>query len=410
MERSMSGTRRVVAILICAALVGGCSPGAPTAQAQKDAPAIPGAAASPQTSARGSAPKSPTPSSKSIPNKVTTIARGLEHPWAIEFLPDGRALITERPGRLRILGRDGKLSSPLTGVPSRIQARGQGGLLDVAIDPGFARNRTIYLTFSEADESGNAGTALARAQLGSGGLEGTEVIWRQQPKVRGAGHFGSRIVFAKDGTLWIGLGERMSYSDQAQELSSALGKVVRLNADGSIPKDNPFVNRQGAKPEIWSYGHRNIQAAAMHPRTGELWTIEHGPRGGDELNRTLPGRNYGWPIITYGREYSGRKVGEGISQREGMQQPGYFWDPVIAPSGMIFYTGNAYPKWKNSIFVGSLAPGALVRLELAGNRVAREERYLGELGERIRDVTQSPDGLIYFVTDERDGRVGRIER
>lgn len=407
MERSRSRTRRAFALSVPLAVLLGCSPGAPVAQAQNDAAP---AAAAPETSTKGPAPKSPTPSSQRIANKVTTVARGLEHPWAIEFLPDGRALVTERPGRLRILGRDGKLSAPLSGLPSNIQARGQGGLLDVAVDPNFSRNRTVYLTFSESDGSGNAGTALAKAQLGSGGLENLQIIWRQQPKVRGNGHFGSRIVFAKDGAIFVGLGERMSYSDQSQDLSSALGKVIRIRPDGSVPKDNPFTGRQGAKPEIWSYGHRNIQAAALHPKTGELWTIEHGPRGGDELNRTLAGRNYGWPVITYGREYSGRKVGEGITQRDGMEQPAYYWDPVIAPSGMIFYTGSAYPKWKNSIFVGSLTPGGIVRLELSGNRVAREERYLGDLGERVRDITQGPDGLIYFVTDEADGRIGRIER
>lgn len=356
------------------------------------------------------AQRSPTPQSIALPGtaKVTEVARGLEHPWGLAALPDGRMLVTERPGRLRIVGRDGKLSAPLSGVPA-VHASGQGGLLDVVLDPRFAQNRTLYLSFADPGENGTSGTAVASARLGDSGLENVRVIYRQQPKVNGSGHYGSRIVFRRDGTLFITQGERMRYSDQAQDLASGLGKVVRIHPDGSIPKDNPFVGRKGARPEIWSYGHRNVQAATLHPQTGELWTVEHGARGGDELNHPQAGKNYGWPVITYGIDYSGRKIGEGITAKAGMEQPVYYWDPVIAPSGMIVYTGDKYPGWKNSIFIGSLTPGALVRLTMQNGRVTREERYLGHLGERIRDVEQGPDGLIYVITDESNGRILRID-
>ncbi|HEX8407569.1 MAG TPA: PQQ-dependent sugar dehydrogenase [Thermoanaerobaculia bacterium] len=356
------------------------------------------------------APKSPTPKPVALPKvTVTTVARGLEHPWGLAALPDGRMLVTERPGRLRIVARDGKLSAPLTGVP-KVYAAGQGGLLDVALDPKFAQNRVIYLSYAERDEtSGLAGTAVARATLQASGLADVKVIYRQHPKVAGTGHYGSRIVFRRDGTLFVTQGDRMRYSEQAQDLASGLGKVVRINADGSIPRDNPFVNRSGARPEIWSYGHRNVQSATLHAETGQLWTVEHGARGGDELNNPQPGRNYGWPVITYGVDYSGRKIGEGITAKAGMVQPVYYWDPVIAPSGMIHYTGNAYPGWKGSFFVGSLTPGALVRLVTANGRVTREERFLGDLYERIRDVEQGPDGRIYVVTDASNGRILRLD-
>lgn len=352
------------------------------------------------------APKSPTPKAVATPGKVTTVAKGLDHPWGIEFLPDGRMLVTERPGRLRYVTKDGKLSAPLTGLPPRIYAQGQGGLLDVAIDPDFAKNQTIFLSYAE-EENGLAGTAVARAKLGATGLTDVRVIYRQQPKKRGGGHYGSRIVFRRDGTIFITQGERMLYREEAQNLTSLLGKVIRINKDGSIPKDNPFVGRPNVRPEIWSYGHRNVQSAALHPDTGELWTVEHGARGGDELNRPQPGKNYGWPVITYGIDYNGSKIGEGTT-KAGMEQPIYYWDPVIAPSGMIFYTGSRYPGWKGSIFVGSLQPGRLVRLQMKNGRVLSEERYLGE-GDRIRDVAQGPDGLIYVITDEDDGRILRLE-
>jgi glucose/arabinose dehydrogenase len=352
------------------------------------------------------APRSPTPGSMNGAVRVETVAKGLENPWALAFLPDGRILVTERPGRLRIVERDGRVSKPLDNVP-RVLARGQGGLLDVALDPRFSENRFVYLSYAEPGEGNTAGTAVARGRLAEGKLDDVQVIYRQQPKVEGGGHFGSRLVFGRDGTLFVTQGDRMGYRERAQDLSSGLGKIVRISADGSVPKDNPFVSRSGARPEIWSYGHRNVQSAALHPDTGQLWTVEHGARGGDELNHPEAGKNYGWPVITYGVDYSGAKIGEGAA-RPGMEQPVYYWDPVIAPSGMAFYTGDAFPDWKGSILIGSLTPGLLVRLTLKGGAVAREERYLGDLRERIRDVQQGPDGLIYVVTDSRDGSVLRV--
>jgi aldose sugar dehydrogenase len=355
--------------------------------------------------AQGPAQASPQPKSTRGVVRAEVVARGLEHPWALAFLPDGRMLVTERPGRLRIVEPGGRVSAPLGGVPA-VYARGQGGLLDVTLDPRFAENRLVYLSFAEAGEGG-AGTAVARGRLGEGRLEDVQVIYRQQPKVEGGGHYGSRLVFGTDGTLFVTQGDRMDYRERAQDLAEGLGKIVRINADGSIPRDNPFVGRDGARPEIWSYGHRNVQAAALHPQTGRLWTVEHGARGGDELNAPQAGRNYGWPVITYGRDYSGAKIGEG-TVKEGMEQPIYYWDPVIAPSGMTFYTGDALPGWKGSILIGSMQPGALVRLTMGSDRVAREERYLGELDARIRDVQQGPDGFVYVVTDAPDGQVLRV--
>jgi aldose sugar dehydrogenase len=352
------------------------------------------------------APRSPTPAPVNGTVRVETVAKGVEHPWALAFLPDGRILVTERPGRLRIVERDGRVSRPIDGVP-RVLARGQGGLLDVALDPRFAENRFIYLSYAEPGEGNTAGTAVVRGRLAEGKLEDVQVIYRQQPKVEGGNHFGSRLVFARDGTLFVTQGDRFAYRERAQDLSSGLGKIVRINPDGSVPKDNPFVGRSGARPEIWSYGHRNVQSAALHPETSQLWTVEHGARGGDELNHPEAGKNYGWPLITYGLDYSGAKIGEGTA-KPGMEQPVYYWDPVIAPSGMVFYTGDAFPDWKGSILIGSLTPGLLVRLTLKDGGVVREERYLGDLRERIRDVQQGPDGLIYLVTDSRDGRVLRV--
>ena len=358
-----------------------------------------------QTPQTGPSQRSPTP--KPIRGTVTTetVASGLKHPWALAFLPDGRILVTERPGWLRIVAPSGRVSDPLGGVP-KVQAGGQGGLLDVAIDPKFTENRLVYLSYSEPGQGG-AGTAVARGRLGEAELENVQVIYRQQPKVEGNGHFGSRLVFAEDGTLFVTQGDRQAYREQAQDLGSGLGKLVRINPDGSIPDDNPFVGRNGARPEIYSYGHRSMQAAALHPETGRLWTVEHGARGGDELNHPEAGKNYGWPVITYGRDYSGAKIGEGTA-REGMEQPVYYWDPVIAPSGAVWYTGDRYPGWKGSLFVGSMQPGALVRLTVEDGRVTSEERYLAELGDRIRDVQQGPDGLLYVVTDEDEGRVLRV--
>jgi glucose/arabinose dehydrogenase len=351
------------------------------------------------------APRSPTPRPGKLPVRVTDVVRGLEHPWGLAFLPEGGMLVTERPGRLRLVGPDGRLSEALAGVPA-VQAGGQGGLLDVALSPGFAKDRLVYLSFAEPGPGG-AGTAVARGRLGERGLEGTEVVWRQQPKVSGTFHWGSRLVFRGDGTLFVTVGDRLTHRDAAQDIGVTLGKIVRINPDGSAPRDNPFVGRDGVRPEIWSYGHRNVQAAALDAR-GELWTVEHGARGGDELNNPQPGRNYGWPVITYGVDYSGARIGVGTA-RAGMEQPVYYWDPVIAPSGALFYTGERFPQWRGDLFVGSLQPGGLVRLRLANGRVASEERYQLEPNERIRDVRQGPDGLIYLLTDSSRGRVVRLE-
>jgi aldose sugar dehydrogenase len=352
------------------------------------------------------APRSPTPAPLNGVVQVEMVAWGLEHPWALEFLPDGRLLVSERPGRLRIVNQDGRLSEPLAGVPP-VLAGGQGGLLDVALDPHFADNRLVYLSYAEPGEGGTVGTAVARGRLGDDRFEDVQVIYQQQPKVPGANHFGSRLVFARDGTLFVTQGDRFNYSDAAQDLSVDIGKIMRINPDGSVPRDNPFVGHAGVQPEIWSYGHRNIQSAALHPQTGELWTVEHGARGGDELNRPEAGKNYGWPVISYGVHYSGAKIGEGTA-KPGMEQPLYYWDPVIAPSGMAFYTGEAFAAWWGSILIGSLQPGLLVRLTLVDGQVAREERYLANLGSRIRDVQQGPDGLLYLITDHRDGLLLRV--
>lgn len=352
------------------------------------------------------ADRSPTPSSTRGVVVAETVVGGLANPWAIEFLPDGRALVTERPGRLRVLSATGQLSAPVSGVPA-VFAQGQGGLLDVAVDPQFTTNRLIYLSFAESG-AGGAGTAVARARFTETGLQDVQVIYRQEPKVSGGNHFGSRLVFARDGRLFITQGDRFGFRERAQELGAGLGKVMRIGTDGSVPTDNPFVSTPGARPEIWSLGHRNVQAAALHPETGQLWTVEHGARGGDELNRPERGKNYGWPVITYGVDYSGATIGEGVA-KAGLEQPVYYWDPVIAPSGMTFYTGNAFPAWRGSVLIGSLSPGALVRLVLTNGRVTREERYLGELGERIRDVTVGPDGFVYLVTDSGNGRVLRVK-
>jgi aldose sugar dehydrogenase len=356
--------------------------------------------------AQGPAPRSPNPTSNDGALRVETVAQGLEHPWALAILPDGRMLVTERPGRLRLVERDGRLSPPLAGLPA-VYATGQGGLLDVALDPQFVSNQIIYLSYAEAVPNGSAGTAVARARLREAGLEDVRVIYRQEPKVSGGNHFGSRLVFRSDGTLFVTQGDRFAYRDQAQDLSSDLGKVVRINTDGSIPRDNPFVGSGNGRPEIWSYGHRNVQAAALDPATGELWTVEHGAAGGDELNHPQPGKNYGWPVITYGKDYNGRKIGEGV-EKAGMEQPVYYWDPVIAPSGMTFYRGDVFKGWKGDILVGGLASQALVRLVVANGVVSREERYLGELRERIRDVQEGADGFLYVITDNAKGRVLRV--
>ncbi len=354
----------------------------------------------------GPAPRSPTPEARAFPGTVTVVADGLEHPWALAVLPDGTMLVTERAGRLRRVAADGTLSEPLTGVPA-VFHEGQGGLLDVAVSPTFADDRLVYLSFAEP-RAGGAATAVARGRLGATGLEDTTVIWRQEPVVDGPNHFGSRLVFRPDGTLFVTVGERFDHRDQAQVPSSTLGKVVRIGADGSVPRDNPFVERPPAAPAIWSVGHRNVQAAALEPGTNRLWTVEHGPEGGDELNHPEAGRNYGWPVISYGVNYDGTRVSD-ATEKPGMEQPVYYWDPVIAPSGATFYTGTAFPDWRGHLLVGSLTPGGLVRLVLAADRVALEERYRdGELDTRIRDVVQGPDGALYLLTDRRNGKLLRL--
>lgn len=351
------------------------------------------------------APRSSTPGSVEGVVRVETIARGLDHPWGLAFLPDGRMLVTERSGQLRVVAANGPISAPLTGVPE-VFGYGQGGLLDVALSPNFPKDRLVYLSFAETGGRG-AGTAVARGRFAEDKLEDVRVVWRQQPKLSGRNHFGSRLVFRPDGTLFVTLGERFNHEDQAQDLSNTLGKIVRIDTDGVPPADNPFVGRKNVLPEIWSFGHRNVQAASLHPETGKLWTVEHGPRGGDELNQPEAGRNYGWPVISYGTHYTGFKVGEGTA-KAGMEQPVYYWDPVIAPSGMIFYTGDLFPEWKGNILVGSLSPGGLVRLVLQDGKVVHEERYRGKLGRRIRDVQQAPDGSIYLLTDSSNGRILRV--
>lgn len=344
------------------------------------------------------------------PVSVSTVAAGLEHPWGLAFLPEGGMLVTERPGRLRHVDAEGAVSDPVAGLPD-ILAVGQGGLLDVALDPGFADNRLVYLSFAEAGDGGN-GTAVARGVLSAdnGSLDNVEIIFRQQPKVQSRGHFGSRLVFDGEGHLFVTMGDRQQaqFRDQAQRLDSHIGKIVRINPDGSVPRDNPFVGRDGALPEIWALGVRNVQAAAMHPETGLLWEIEHGPRGGDELNIIEPGANYGWPVVTLGVNYDGSTIGEGIDSAPGMVDAIRTWTPVIAPSGMMFYDGDAVPEWRGNLFVGGLASTALVRLELDGDEVVHEERLLEAIGMRIRDVAQGPDGAIYVITDEDNGGILRI--
>jgi glucose/arabinose dehydrogenase len=339
--------------------------------------------------------------------RAVTLTDDLDHPWGLAFLPDGRMLVTERVGRLRIVAPNGTLSDPIAGVPE-VYAEGQGGLLDVALAPDFAQSRMIYLSFAEPGDGGG-GTSVARARLGESEdrLENVQVIFRQQPKVGGGAHFGSRLVFARDGTLFITTGDRQN-RPFVQDLSKLQGKVIRIRPDGTIPPDNPFVNRSGARPEIWSYGHRNMQGAALHPETGQLWTVEHGARGGDELNAPKAGRNYGWPVITYGVDYSGARIGEG-QRKEGMEQPVHYWDPSIAPSGLMFYTGDKFPNWKGNAFVGALGFQLVARLELDGERVRSEERLLEGYGQRIRAVVQGPDGYIYLLTDDDDGRIVRLE-
>ena len=334
--------------------------------------------------------------------KVETVAKGLDRPWGLAFLPDGEMLVTEKPGTLRRVAKDGTVSKPLSGVP-KVVATGQGGLLDVALDPEFSSNRLVYLTYSEPGERG-ASTAVARGKLGENGLDDVKVIFRQEPKVQGGNHFGSRLAFAPDGTLFVTLGERFQF-DPAQDFASDLGKIVRINPDGSIPKDNPFVGKENARPEIWSYGHRNPQGAAIHPETGKLWETEFGPRGGDELNIPKAGSNYGWPVVSWGMHYNGKDIPDPPTHPE-FADAIYHWDPVISPSGISFYTADAIPAWKGNLLIAGLSEQAIVRLTLDGEKVTAEERI--PMGARIRDVQQAADGSVYALTDEGDGKILRL--
>ena len=342
---------------------------------------------------------------------LVPVAQGLDHPWAVAFLPQGQFLLTERPGRMRVVSASGQVSPPLAGVPA-VAAGGQGGLLDVVTDTAFARNRRIFFCFSEPAAAGARGnsTALARATLSEDArsLQDVKVIFSQRPKVDSSLHFGCRIVQAADGNLFLTLGDRYHRKDDAQKLDNHHGKIIRITPEGAVPPDNPFAKQSGALPEIWSYGHRNPQGATLGP-DGKLWMHEHGPQGGDEINQPQPGRNYGWPVITYGENYGGGKLGEGRA-KAGMEQPLHYWVPSIAPSGMAFLTSARYgAAWQGSLFIGSLKFGTLHRLEVAGDKVQREEKLLQGNGERIRDVRQGPDGLLYMVTDSPQGRLLRLQ-
>nr|WP_295377197.1 PQQ-dependent sugar dehydrogenase [Pseudoxanthomonas sp.] len=339
--------------------------------------------------------------------QVTELARGLDHPWGLALLPEGGFLVTERSGQLRRIGADGAISAPLTGVP-KVFAEGQGGLLDVVLAPDFASSRRIYLSFAEPGDNGTAGTAVASATLRADALTGVKVIYRQEPKLDGPNHFGSRLAFDAQGHVFISQGER-NHRPTSQELGKLQGKLVRLNLDGSVPQDNPFVGKTGARPEIWSFGHRNMQGLAIDPRTGKLWESEHGPRGGDEINLPRPGLNYGWPIITHGINYSGLPIPEAQGrEKTGLEAPYHVWEKSPGLSGMAFYTGHAGSSWNDSLFLGSLAERNLIRLGLEGDRIVSEERLLNEIGERVRDVRVGADGKVYVLTDENDGKLLRI--
>ncbi|WP_391347200.1 PQQ-dependent sugar dehydrogenase [Azospirillum sp. A23] len=337
------------------------------------------------------------------PVAVSRVADGLERPWGIDFLPDGRALVTEKPGRLRIMARDGSLSSPLAGTP-KVFNQGQGGLMDVAVDPDFARNRVIYLAYAEPGDGGTAGTALGRGTLGERGIEDFKIIFRQSPKVDGGNHFGTRIAFAPDGHIFLTLGERYKF-DPAQTRDNTLGKVVRLNRDGSAPKDNPFAGEGTTAGAVWSYGHRNIEAAAIDPRSGALWIAEMGPMGGDELNRPEAGRNYGWPLVSWGKHYDGRDIPDPPTRKE-FTDAVIHWTPVISPSGMAFYTGGLFRDWQGSALIGGLSAKGLVRVAIDGTGAREVERI--PLDARIRDVAQGPDDALYVITDAADGAVLRL--
>ena len=339
---------------------------------------------------------------------IETFAKGLDHPWALAFLPDGGILVTERPGGMHIVAKDGKISSAFAGVP-KVFASGQGGLHDVVLDRFYAENHTIYFCYAEP-VSGGARTALARARLleeGRPRLADVAVIFHQDGPLSSGNHFGCRIVQTLDDNLFLSMGDHFSARDQAQNLGNHIGKIIRIRPDGSVPPDNPFVGRAGAKPEIWSYGHRNAQGLAVNPASGKPWEHEHGPRGGDEINIVEKGKNYGWPVIGFGIDYSGAKIHDS-THKDGMEQPIRYWVPSIAPSGMAFYTGDLLPAWRGNLFVGALAAQLLVRLELDGDKVGKEERLLRDVRERVRDVRQGPDGALWLVTDSESGRILRV--
>ena len=351
------------------------------------------------------------PAAPVTPLKVTEIASGLAHPWGLQFLPDGRMLVTEQPGRMRIVSPNGNLSPPVSGLPD-VASSGQGGLLDCLLAPDFQTTGIIYFSFSEPRGWTKNGTSVARAKLtlteNGGQLSGVNLIFQQQPAIWSRYHFGSRLVWAPDGTLFITMGERASESASAQDLTTDLGKIARLKADGTVPDDNPFVGKPGVRPEIWSLGHRNVQGAAIDS-SGRLWTTEHGPRGGDELNRPEAGKNYGWPVITYGIDYSGAPVGDGITEKAGLEQPVYYWKPSIGTSGLAFYNGNLFPGWKGNLLAGGLSGQVLERLVLSGGQVTGVEHLLADRGDRIRDVRVGPDGAVYVLTDDTNGKILKLE-
>lgn len=419
---------RIVPFLLTSAAALGLSVGALAQQGESEvrsprvggesfqAPAAPTAGSTPAETQPANAPYKPLlPNQTRAPQpaqatgfETTVAAKGLDSPWAMEFLPDGRIIVTEKAGRIRIVSKDGTPGQPIAGVP-KVDSRGQGGLLDIALSPSFSSDRTVFISYAEPREKGN-GTTVAKAKLvesdGKARLDEFKVIFRQMPTYDGDKHFGSRLVFAPDGKLFVTVGERSDKVTrvQAQDLASGLGKVFRIDADGNAPKDNPFAGSDKAKPEIWSYGHRNVQGAALDGQ-GRLWTIEHGPRGGDELNRPRPGLNYGWPLVSYGIEYSGEKIGEGITQAGGTVQPVYYWDPVIGPSSLALYDKDAFGAWKGDFIIGGLVSTGLVVLKLDGDKVVTEERV--PLGHRVRDVKVGPDGAVYALTED-DGQIVKL--
>lgn len=336
--------------------------------------------------------------------KVETLASNLNHPWGMAFLPDSRLLVTERAGTLRILDTNNNLSEPVTGTPP-VFSEGQGGMLDVVLDPNFKQNSMVYLSFAEPGDNNTAATAVGKGRLEGNEIKDFKVIFRQEPKVEGPNHFGGRIVFTPDGYLILTLGERFKF-EPAQDLSNHMGTIVRINPDGSVPKDNPFVGKQGAREEIWSYGHRNIESAAIDPATNKLWVVEMGPMGGDELNQPVAGRNYGWPVVSWGDNYDGSEIPKPTTRPE-FADAVIHWTPTISPSGMIFYTGNMYPEWQGDALIGGLTSTGIVRVQVNGEQAEEVERI--PLAVRVRDVEQAPDGSVYVLTDESNGKILRLK-